>query len=215
MQFNMRALPEENRYKILTATVTPRPIAWISSQSASGVVNAAPFSFFNVMGSQPPMVSLGLLRKADGNFKDTASNILTTGEFVINLVSTRMADAMNITCIDAPPDVSEIHLAKLQTAPSVQVRPPRIKGSPVSFECRNFSSIVTGPGQVIVLGEIVMAHIEDEYVLNAERCHIDNEALDLIARMHGAGWYTRAGERFQMQRPTWATWQDSTDTGPS
>ncbi len=206
MQFDMRALGDAERYKILTSTVTPRPIAWITSRSREGVVNAAPFSFFNVMGSTPPIVTIGLMRNTANDLKDTAANILDTGEFVINLVSTKMAKAMNITCIDAPRHVSEIQLAQLQTRPAVVVAPPLIVGSPVSFECRNYSSIVTGPNQVVVIGEVIMAHVEDDYVINPERCHINNEALDLIARLHGSGWYVRAGERFQMQRPTWANW---------
>lgn len=102
MIFDMETLEAQNRYKILTATVTPRPIAWITTLSASGVINAAPFSFFNVMGHEPPTVAIGLLAGSE-RFKDTAANILDTGEFVVNLVGEANAEAMNVTCIDAPP----------------------------------------------------------------------------------------------------------------
>ena len=117
MLFDMEALEAQNRYKILAATVTPRPIAWVTTLSESGVVNAAPYSFFNAMGHEPPTVAIGLLA-GSGRFKDTAANILETGEFVVNLVAETNAEAMNVTCIDAPPDVDELALAGLTPAAS-------------------------------------------------------------------------------------------------
>src|SRR5690606_1432552 len=100
------------------------------------------------------------------------ANILETGEFVVNLVSEDLAEAMNITCMDAPPEVDELACAGLHAAASVKVAPPRIAESPVSFECRTFQTVETGPHQVIVLGRVVMAHLRDEMVLDAERCHV-------------------------------------------
>jgi flavin reductase (DIM6/NTAB) family NADH-FMN oxidoreductase RutF len=196
-------LSADKRYKLLTATVTPRPIAWVTSQSVDGVVNAAPFSFFNVMGHEPPTVTLGLLRKADGGYKDTAANIMATGEFVINLVSEAMAESMNETCTNAPPEIDELQLAGLSAVPSLAVAPPRIAGCPVSFECRSLSSIVTGPCQVIVVATVLRAHIEDEFLLDAERCHVDTPALKLVSRMHGSGWYARSTDLFQLTRPSY------------
>lgn len=203
MLFDLENLPAQSRYKILTATVTPRPIAWITTMSAEGAVNAAPFSFFNVMGHEPPTIAIGLLRRADGGYKDTAENILATGEFVVNLVSEQMAEAMNLTCIDAPPGVDELKLANLRALPSQRVAPPRIDGCPVSFECRSLASIVTGPRQVTVVGSVVCAHIDDEFVLDGERCHIDTPALKLVSRMHGSGWYARSTDLFQLTRPAY------------
>ena len=207
MIFDMETLEAQNRYKILTATVTPRPIAWITTLSASGVVNAAPFSFFNVMGHEPPTVAIGLLAGSE-RFKDTAANILDTGEFVVNLVGEANAEAMNITCIDAPPEIDELTLAGLTPAASQAVRPPRIAESPVSFECRVLTSLVTGPRQTAVIGRVVRAHVDDAVILDKERCHIDTQALRLIARMHGSGWYARSTDLFQIDRPTWAAWQE-------
>src|SRR5262249_10331500 len=149
-----------------------------------GVVNAAPFSFFNVMGHDPPTVVLGIL-PGNGRLKDTATNILERGEFVVNLVSEANAEAMNMTCIDAPPDVDELALAGLTAAPSRHIAPPRIVESPVSFECRTLTSLVTGPRQTIVIGRVLCAHVGDAFVQNAERCYIDTKGLRLIARMHG------------------------------
>jgi flavin reductase (DIM6/NTAB) family NADH-FMN oxidoreductase RutF len=206
MLFNMETLSAQNRYKVLTATVTPRPIAWVTTLSESGVVNAAPFSFFNVMGHEPPTVTLGVL-SGSGRLKDTAANILASGEFVINLVSEPNAQAMNVTCIDAPPEVDELALAGLTAEPSRFVAPPRILESPVSFECRVLTSLVTGPRQTIVIGRVVCAHVDDAFVRDAERCYIDTKALRLVARMHGSGVYARSTDLFELDRPNWADWQ--------
>ena len=206
MLFDMETLEAQNRYKILASTVTPRPIAWVTTLSEDGVVNAAPYSFFNALGHEPPTLALGLLA-GKGGFKDTAANILATGEFVVNLVSEKNAEAMNVTCIDAPPDIDELSLAGLTPVRSHAVRPPRIAESPVSFECRTLTSLVTGPRQTIVIGRIVCAHVDDAFVQDKERCYIDTQALGLIGRMHGSGWYARCTDLFQMDRPTWAEWQ--------
>ena len=202
MFYDLRSLGAQNRYKILTATVTPRPIAWITTLSEGGRLNAAPFSFFNVMGHEPPTVAVGILSGAS-RFKDTAENIIATGEFVVNLVSESNAEAMNVTCIDAPPEVDELTLAGLTPALSHAVKPPRIAESPVSFECQVLTSLVTGPRQTIVIGRAVCAHIDDVYVQDRERCHIDTGALRLIARMHGSGWYAKSTDLFQLDRPIW------------
>ena len=206
MLFDMEKLEAQNRYKILASTVTPRPIAWVTTLSEDGIVNAAPYSFFNALGHEPPTLALGLLA-GKGRFKDTATNILATGEFVVNLVSEGNAEAMNVTCIDAPPEIDELALAGLTPAPSHAVRPPRIAESPVSFECRVLTSLVTGPRQTIVIGRIVCAHVDDVYVEDKERCYIDTQGLRLIGRMHGSGWYARSSDLFQMDRPSWAEWQ--------
>ena len=197
----------ENRtlgYKLLTATVTPRPIAWITSLSEQGVLNAAPYSFFNVMGNAPPVVAVGIMAKPDGSLKDTARNITARGEFVINLVSAPLAEAMNITCVDAPGDVSEITLAGLETAPSVHVSPPRIASAPVAFECVLQNAVETGPAQFTMIGDVKAIHVADAFLQDPDRGYVDTPALDLVARMHGAGWYARSPELFELVRPTYA-----------
>ena len=206
MLFDMETLPPQDRYKLLAASVVPRPIAWITTKSRAGIVNAAPFSFFNAMGSDPPTLAIGIVPR-EGRLKDTATNILETGEFVVNLVSEANVEAMNVTCIDAPPDVDELELAQLTAVPSRSIAPPRIGESPVSFECRVLSSLVTGPLQTIVIGRVVCAHVADRFVLDARRCHLDTPALRLVARMHGSGVYLRSTDPFELQRPTWAEWQ--------
>jgi flavin reductase (DIM6/NTAB) family NADH-FMN oxidoreductase RutF len=167
----------------MAATVVPRPIAWVTTQSDDGTVNAAPFSFFNVMGHRPPTAVLGLLRDPRKGFKDTAGNILARGDFVINLVPERLATAMNLTSMAAPAAVSELEAAGLTPAPSAHVRPPRIAESPVAFECVNHASVVTGPEQTIVIARILAIHIDDAHVLDAERGHVDTTGLGLIPRL--------------------------------
>jgi flavin reductase (DIM6/NTAB) family NADH-FMN oxidoreductase RutF len=206
MLFDFEALPPQDRYKVLIASVAPRPIAWVTTKSREGAVNAAPFSFFNAMGSDPPTVAVGILPR-DGRLKDTGRNILETAEFVVNLVSEETAEAMNVTCIDAPPEVDELQLAKLTAVPSRSIAPPRIGEAPVAFECRLLASLVTGPLQTIVIGRVVCAHVADAFVLDAKRCHLDTPAMHLVGRMGGSGVYARTRDRFEMKRPVWTEWQ--------
>ncbi|WP_323006101.1 flavin reductase family protein [Pseudorhodobacter sp.] len=201
MLFEFDKIAPEISYKLLTSTITPRPIAWVSTLGANGVVNAAPYSFFNAMGHTPPTVAIGLVRDAARGWKDTARNILETAEFVVNLVPEELAQAMNKTSAALGPEVSELELAGLETAPSGHIKPPRIAAAPVSFECVMLSSVITGPMQTIVIGRVVAAHIDDAVVLDAARGYIDTPALGLIGRMHGAGWYARSTDLFQLKRP--------------
>ena len=207
MQFDFATLDTATGYKLLTATVTPRPIAWVTTCDAGGLVNAAPYSFFNVVGSAPPTVVLGLLADPERGFKDTARNIMATGEFVVNLVPEGLAEAMNITAVDAPAGTNELGLAGLTTASSTLVTPPRIQKSPVALECTMHSSIVTGPHQTLVVGRVVSMYIDDAFVLDAARGHVDNAGLDLVARSFGSE-YIRSQDRFSMDRPTWAGWHN-------
>lgn len=205
MRFDLETLPTPICYKLLAATVVPRPIAWVTTAGVGGKINAAPFSFFNVMGSAPPTVVLGLLADPERGFKDTARNIFDTGAFVVNLVPERLAEAMNVTSVDAPTGVSEIDLAGLATAPSAHVAPPRIADSPVNFECVNHAAVVTGPNQTIVIGRVLAVHIADDFVLDAERGHVKTGALDLVARTVGSG-YARTRDTFDLDRPFWEEW---------
>lgn len=202
MRFDLEEVGTQNAYKLLAATVMPRPIAWVVSQDRDGGVNAAPYSFFNVMGSAPPTVAIGLLADPERGFKDTARNILDTGEFVVNLVPERLVEAMNVTAVDAPRGVDELALAELATTPSSVVKPPRISESPVSFECVSLSSVVTGPAQVVVIGRVLVVHVADEYVLDRGRAHIDTPKLDLVARSCGSD-YVRSRDTFSLARPVW------------
>ncbi len=206
MDFDFETMPSHDRYKILVSTVVPRPIAWVTTINDQGVPNAAPYSFFNVMGTDPPIVVVGVQSHAEKRLKDTSHNILNSAEFVVHLVSEATAEAMNITCIDAPPGVDELQLAKLATIPSVKIKPPRIAASPVAFECKIHTSLTFSPNQAIVIGRVVHAHIHDAYVLDRQRCYIDTPKLQLVGRMHGTGWYAKTNDQFTLERPVWDNW---------
>jgi flavin reductase (DIM6/NTAB) family NADH-FMN oxidoreductase RutF len=206
MLFDLTELSPTNQYKLLTATIVPRPIAWVVSQDAAGRLNAAPFSFFNVFGAGPPIIAIGIGARQPGDPKDTAANIRATGEFVVNLVGHANAEAMNITAIEFGAGVDELAQAGLTTLPSVKVAPPRIAQSPVSLECRRHSVIEFGPDRALLIGEVVAMHVRDDAVLDAQRCHIDTPKLDLIGRTHGAGWYARTTEQFDMPRIPAGSW---------
>ena len=205
MQFDMAQQSFMTRYKIMNSTITPRPIAWVTTLSIGGVPNCGPHSFFNAMGSEPPLIVLGLMKapKARGD-KDTAANIRATGEFTIGLVSEADGERMNLTATDAPPEVDELALAGIETLPSTRVKPPIIASCPVSFECR-LDAVLDYEGQTIIVGEVLVAHIRDEFILDAEKMHLDTPAMKLIARTHGAGWYARTSDQFQMHRPSYAS----------
>ncbi len=202
MHLTMDALSRAECYKLLAGTVVPRPIAWISTRSAAGVGNVAPYSFFNMISAAPPLVVLGAMRSASGGLKDTATNILETREFVVNLVSEPMLEAMNLTCIDAPPEVDEATLAGLAMLPSELVTPPRIAGSPVSLECRLYQAIDAPPGSTIILGEVVAMTIDDRFV-DAATLRPDPIAMQLMGRVHGVGGYTRIQTDRTLQRPVY------------
>lgn len=205
MRFDLDRLNDQVTYKLLAATVVPRPIAWVTTLSQDGKINAAPYSFFNVMGAAPPTVALGLLADPDRGFKDTATNIMATGEFVVNLVPETLVQQMNITAVDAPRGVNELDLAGLATQPSDHVKPPRIAESPVAFECSNLTSIVTGPHQTVVIGRVHVIHIADAFVKDAENGYVHTPDLDLVARSYGAE-YIRTKDRFDLARPIWRDW---------
>jgi flavin reductase (DIM6/NTAB) family NADH-FMN oxidoreductase RutF len=196
MQFDFRKMAPLERYKLLLATVLPRPIAWITTRDASGAVNAAPFSFFNVFGNDPATVGVGIGSKAPGEPKDTRANIRANEQFVVNLVPFSLAQEMRVTSIAFPKGVEEPKEAGLSLTPSECVSVPRILQAPVSMECVFMQEIALG-GFGLVLGKILMVHIDDEAVIDVERQYVDAIKLDLIGRMEGA-WYTKTSERFEM-----------------
>lgn len=206
MQFDFSAMKPMDRYELLLGTVLPRPITIVTTLSASGALNAAPYSLFNVVGHDPPVIMVAVLPHPEGRLKDTASNILATREFVVNLVPRQMAEAMNITNIDAPPGRDELELAGLKTAASAIVKPPRIAESPIAYECRLLTSLSFGANQAVVFGEVVGAYAADETVVDAARGVVDTPKLDLFGAMHAARWYSTTSDRFEMVRPTWAQW---------
>ncbi len=202
MQFDFSTLSPAAVYKLMVSTIVPRPIAWVVTKSADGSVNAAPYSFFNAVSGDPPLVVIGVGARDTGNAKDTAANIRETGQFVVNLVGESMVHEMVLTAADFDTGVDELKKAGLSTLPSARIAPPRIAESPVAFECELFQTIALPGQRDLVLGRIVMMHIDDSAMLDAERHYVDTPALKLVGRMHGGGWYARTTDRFEVKRMT-------------
>ena len=206
MLFDFETLSPQERYKLLVSTVVPRPIAWVVTQDPAGALNAAPYSFFNVMSGDPPVLVIGIGGRKPGDAKDTGQNIRETGQFAVCLVNHATSEQMNITAIDFPPEIDEIAEAKLTTLPSTRIKPPRIAESPVSFECERMMGIELGIDRTLVLGRVVAMHVRDDCVMDAARCYIDTPKLDLIGRMHGAGWYARTSDLYDQPRIALGDW---------
>ncbi len=201
MQLDFAQIPPREAYQWMISMIVPRPIAWVSSVSPVGVVNLAPFSFFNGVTSRPPTLMFVPVTKIDGTPKDTLSNIEATGEFVVNLVSEQQATAMNATAAALPPDESEMDRFAIESAASTRVVPPRVARAPISFECELTQIVKLGdePGIAnVVFGRILCAHVDDG-VLDAQQ-RIDPTKLDLIGRMGGEGYCTTR-DQFTVARP--------------
>jgi flavin reductase (DIM6/NTAB) family NADH-FMN oxidoreductase RutF len=199
MELDLEGAYADRAYPILASLVTPRPIAWVTTLGPDGVVNAAPFSFFNVLGAEPPIVGFAPGDRDDGTPKDTARNIRLTQEFVVNLVDESVAEAMNRTAASLPYGVSEIAHAGLTTLASSVVRPPRIAEAPASLECTEWGTLQIG-GNRLVIGVVKRVHLRDEF-FEPEKQRVRGDRLHLIGRMAAPHWYCRTRDRFEMIRP--------------
>lgn len=180
------------RYKLMTAAIIPRPVALVTTLDKAGNANAAPYSFFNGMSEDPPLVVLGLKRRDEGPKKDTARNIEETGEFVVNMVNWEMHGGMLVTAADFPEGVDEIPLAGFTHAECEVVKPPRLAEAPVAFECKKYVTVQAGIDRDIAIGEVVAMHVRDD-MWDAERQYIDWLGEMPIARLWGT-LYARLGE---------------------
>lgn len=192
----MQSLTQGSRYKLLTALVIPRPIAWITTLNEDGTVNAAPYSFFNVLGNRPPIIAFGPGEKVDGSLKDTPRNIASRGNFVVNLVHERVADAMHRSAAPFPAGISEVEALGLQVDPSVSVETPRISACKVSLECEHHSTIEIGENRV-VFGLVRYMHVRDG-LLDPETFLLKPGAFDGVGRLQGPGWYCSSKDRFDL-----------------
>lgn len=200
MIINPSDLSARDMYKIMSSTVVPRPIAWVSTQSSDGILNAAPFSFFMGITSTPPLFAIAIDSTDDGGKKDTLCNIEELNEFVINVVTEEAAEKMNITAIDFPPELSEFDEAEITPVPSQIVAPPRIKESPVSYECKLVQIIPLGnPVTYLVIGEAVLVHVRDDLVFDGTK--IDIGKMRPVGRLVGNDYvYVREEQFFQLIR---------------
>jgi flavin reductase (DIM6/NTAB) family NADH-FMN oxidoreductase RutF len=201
MVLDFAALPARDVYAWMASTIAPRPIAWVSTISADGRTNLAPFSFFMGVTSNPPTLLFVPVNNRDGGRKDTVKNIEQVPEFVINVVPFALAEQMNATAALLPYGESEFEKFAVPTAPSHKVRPPRVATSPVSFECTLHSIVPVGEGPLaanVIFGRIHLVHVSDA-VLGPDG-KADPGKLDLIGRL-GGELYVRTTERFAVKRP--------------
>ena len=196
MKFNMEEATHRQTYNLLIGLVAPRPIAWITSMNEDGRLNAAPFSAYNYLCTDPPIIGVGVTDRPSASFvpKDTARNIRRTGEFVVNVVTEDLARQMNICATDFPAEVNELDMAGLDTAPSQVVKVPRIQQAHAALECREHTTMEIGRSRII-LGRVVSIYIEDRFVDPAGP-YVRAEELHAIGRMNGLGSYVKTRDSF-------------------
>lgn len=202
MHFDPSLHSVADNYKLLTNLVVPRPIAWVTSQNELGVVNLAPFSFFNAVGSNPLYIIISIGLNEAGEAKDTARNILASREFVVNMVTEELFDAMNISAADFPFGASELEAAGLHAAPSLKITPPRVAEAKASMECKLHGAQALG-ANTLIIGEVVMFHIADDLI--GENLYINN--FSPVGRLGTPSVYCRITDRFDVPRISYAQWQ--------
>ncbi len=212
MQYEMDKTPARTVYNLLIGLVAPRPIAWVTSMDEAGRLNAAPFSAYNYLCTDPPIVGLGVTNRPGRGAipKDTARNIRRTGEFVVNVVTEDLLDKMNVCATDFPAEINELEMAGLTTALSSVVKVPRIAQAHAALECTEFTTMEIGRSRII-LGRVVAMYIEDRFVIpqeNGSGPYIKAEELHAIGRMNGLGNYVRTRHAFvTVPRISYEEWE--------
>ena len=196
MELELAGLSAHERYKLLIGLVIPRPIAWVSTWSANGIANCAPFSFFNVISEAPPLCILSFNPRSDGAMKHTLKNIGRTGEFVVNLADEATANAMHASAAEIPENESEFARSGLTPVPAKLVRHPRIGEAPAAFECRLERRIEFGPEREMVVGEILLVHARDG-IIDPTTKRISEERYRPVGRLYG-NRYCTTRQRFDL-----------------
>lgn len=190
-------LDAKQAYKLLTGVIVPRPIAWVSTMSASGKTNLAPFSYFTSVSNKPPMVGINIGQEHGGR-KDTARNILETKEFVVNIATLSQLESLHASADHHPPEVSEIELLNLATEPCIHIKPPRIAQAPVQMECRFERMIPFGTGgSEFYVGEVIAFHLRQD-IVDTSNLRVDSKAIDPICRL-GGPFYSSLNEIIKMR----------------
>jgi len=204
LSYDLSTLTDHNRYKLLISLVIPRPIALVTTVGPTGVVNAAPFSFFNIFSEAPPLAVLGLQARPQGGLKDTSAHLRDRGEYVINLVDEALGEQMNQCAVDFPPEVSEIDAAKLTLKPGVKVKIPRIAEAPAALECRHFTTLEVSATRRLAIGEILHVHVR-EGLWDPDKMRVDMSKYRPLARLYG-NFYASLGAPFTHVRLSYEEW---------
>ncbi|QJP07650.1 flavin reductase family protein [Pseudomonas multiresinivorans] len=211
LSFDFQQLSAREKYKILIGSVVPRPIALVTTIDAEGRANAAPFSFFNALSADPPILALGVENYSDLSPKDTTLNIRNNQEFTVNIVSDALVEAMNVCAVPFEPGFDELVAAGLTAIPGTRVGCPRIGEAPVALECRRMMALSIGQSREIILGEVLMAHVRDD-LIDPATLYIDQLGLDAIGRMGGHG-YARTREYFDLPTRSLKQWMEQKGGG--
>jgi flavin reductase (DIM6/NTAB) family NADH-FMN oxidoreductase RutF len=210
VRYDLSQTTKHVAYNLINGLVAPRPIALVTSLSPTGILNAAPFSSYNYLCLDPPILGLGIAARPNGSpeLKDTVSNIEQSGEYVVNVVTEDIGRQMNICGVDFPSDTSEVEMAGFTTEPSIVVKTPRIKETHAALECRLYQILKPGPGQArIVLGNVVAIFVEDQFI-DPKGPYILAKELHSIGRMNGLNNYVRTRDAFiEIQRLNYEQWQ--------
>ncbi len=199
MEINLKDLDPKQIYKLMISAIVPRPIAWVSTISKEGILNAAPFSYYAGVSSSPPVVMISIGKKDTKEKKDTWKNIEEIGEFVINLVTYELVDQMNITSISFESEIDEFEKAKITPKPATMVNAPLIAESPVNMECKTYEIVNIGKMGVI-FGEVLNIHVKDDILNN--KGYIDTTKLEIVGRLGGANYCLITKENtFQLKKP--------------
>ncbi|MFP3391892.1 flavin reductase family protein [Brevibacillus sp. SIMBA_040] len=206
MEISIQEIDRQDKYKLLIGCIIPRPIAWVTTVGSDGVINAAPFSYFNVASIEPMMVSIAVMRKPGSLMKDTARNIQETGEFVVNMVDVYNVDVMNQTSADYPSTVSEAEALGLELVPSALIKAPRLAASRIHFECKLHQIVELGSPTTsdLILGEVIHVQVADELYQSGR---IDAKAFAPVSRLAGHT-YAELGELFDRPRPVYTPEND-------
>ena len=200
--FDFSELTAQERYKLLCAAVIPRPVAWITTVDEAGIVNAAPYSFFNVFAEEPPLVIVGIDQRPTGDRKDTVDNVEATGEFTVNLADTALVKEMVATAATFPPGVSEPEAVGLDLAPGAKIAVPRLAAAPIALECRVFELKPLGK-RYLLMGEVV-ALVAREGLFDPETKRLNVEHYDPVARLFATS-YATLGPSYDVPVPDWQT----------
>ena len=204
LSYDPATMTAHDRYKLLISLVIPRPIALVTTLGPTGVVNAAPFSFFNMFSESPPLAVLGLQAKPGGSLKDTSAHICDRGEFVINLVDEALGEQMNQCAVDFPPEISEVEAAKLNLLPSEKIKTPYIAEAPAALECRHYTTLEVSASRRLAIGEVVHIHVRGG-LWDTEKMRIDMKAYRPLARLYG-NFYASLSEPFTHVRQSYEEW---------
>ena len=205
LSYDLAAMKPHDRYKLLISLVIPRPIALVTTLGPTGIVNAAPFSFFNIFSEDPALCMLGLQARPGGGLKDTSAHIRDRGSFVVNLVDEAIGQQMNQCAVDFPPDISEIDAAKFSLLPSEKVEIPRIAEAPASLECRHYKTLEVSELRRLAIGEIVHVHVRAG-IWDPGKMRVDMTQYRPLARLFG-NFYASLSEPFTHVRQSYEEWQ--------